>query len=314
MAKPRSVKVPEQKCLSLEIEPQQIVDPKDAQLPSVLSTAPFFKPGERAKSDTQGWKDEDGESFRIGHLEWIRFGPGLDTYDLATLVAVYQMINTRVRGPEETIINFEQSLVHSSTRELPTVFDDIKEVDDITLTFMEHVRSLMGLTTATAINRYLGRKTDNVSLRCCTQSVQRLSKGQSVLINHKTGRRDENVPFFHLSRNRTNALVIRIPAQMCVLFAHLLRFDLTIYGNLSAVGQAMMLWMNPTQGKEKIVLDVARARTSFSGELKEFKRCLVKGTKRTPPILPQMKELGFLKSWEITGTGRREPFCLHYKR
>lgn len=304
-----------QKQLELSIVTNEVFAPENAKLPTILSHAPFFKPSSRTKNDAFGWRDEDGESFSIGNVEWIRFGPGLDTYDLATLAAIYQIVNSHIKGPKSMLQRFERSLIASHGRSLPATFDDLDgSSDDVSMTFEEIKRSIIGVTTPYSINRYLGRGTDNNSIRSCRDSIMRLSKTQSVLHNRNTGRRDENVPFFLLSTNKSGAMVISIPSEMLFLFAHLIRFDLAIYSQLSPLGQSMMLWLNPLSGNVELELTEAKRRAYYNGEMKDFKRALVTGTKRTEPVLPQMKTLGFIKGWEITGTGRKIPFSLTINR
>lgn len=303
------------KQLELSIVTNEVFTPDNAQLPTILSHAPFFKPTSRTKNDAFGWRDEDGESFSIGNIEWIRFGPGLDTYDLATLAAIYQIVNSHIKGPKTMVQRFERTVIASHGRALPKSFDDLDGAeDDVSMTFEEIKRSIIGVTTPHRINRYLKRGTDNQSIRVCRDSIQRLSKTLSVLHNKNSGRRDENVPFFLLSTNRSGALVISIPSEMLFLFAHLIRFDLSIYSQLSPLGQSMMLWMNPLTGTFEIELAEAKQRAYYGGELKDFKRSLVTGTKRTEPVLPHMQRLGFIKNWEITGTGRKIPFLLKVYR
>lgn len=302
--------------LSFRFEKSLVVPPDEAQLPSILCSSPFFKPiANRSDADTKGFDDRHGESFKVGSFEMLRFGPGLDTYDFETLAALFQIINTKAKLPKEVMQGAEKAIVSGTNRLLPNFEDLDLGVSDGYSGTITHEYTF-DLTSPFAVNRYLGRGTDAESLRLCRDSIIRLSRNKCDLINHKTGRRDDQVPFFMMHRNKRGAFLIIFPLQMETLFKVLLDFDLTIYRKLTNVGQAMMLWMSPIQGKYEILLDDARKMTNYHRPLKEFKRDLVTGrpTQNVSPILEVMESEMFISGWEIIGTGRKTPFFLSFTR
>lgn len=302
--------------LTFEFEKSLVVPPDEAQLPMLLCSSPFFKPiADRKTADTQGFEDSDGESFRFGDFEMLRFGPGLDTYDFETLAALYQIINTKTSMPKELFKSVQSVIVDGSSRRLPR-FEDLDIDVDQDYNGRMNLEFQFDLTNATQINRYLGRHTDSDNLNDCRKSVARLANNACDLINHENGLRHTRVPFFHLQSNKKGAFLIYFPIQMQSLFKVLLDFDLTIYRKLPPVGQAMMLWMSATSGDQKLTLDQARLKSNYRRPLSDFKRDLIKGkpTRGTLPVLEIMEDVGFINSWEVTGTGRKTPFMLSYNR
>jgi len=306
-----------QMALSFNFEQNEIMPAEAAQLPTLLSHSPFFKPTTtRKKGDTLGFDDQDGESFRVGLIEWIRFGPGLDTFDLETLITVIQLINVKAKASRHDIEVIELALTDGNSRQSPKTFEEIDISEDVFISGEEIVHNRFGVVTPTAINRYIGRQLDSDSLEKTRNSVTRLARNTSKLINHGTGRIEENVPFYKLSSNKSGAFIIRFPPEMNFLLYKYMGFNLTMCRQFTDIGKAMMLWMNPLEGCQEISLDIARQKTQFDGPLKEFKRALVTGwpKKNVKPVLVQMVDLGFLRSAEITGTGRKVPFSLCFER
>lgn len=113
--------------LDLKLEELEVQPAESAKLPFLLSYSPFFKPTvSRKKNDTIGFEDKDGESFRFGDLEWIRFGPGLDTFDLETLVALIQLINVKAKASKHHIDAISYALEDGRARKSPTKVSEIR--------------------------------------------------------------------------------------------------------------------------------------------------------------------------------------------
>ena len=302
--------------LQLSLVFADILPPEAAKVPRFLLNSPFFKAhANRSEGDTKGHKDADGESFRFGYLEIIRLGAGLNTYDFETLAALYQLINitTKASPPEITLL---QERLQSKVGHAVSVQANKIDIENNTYAGIKKVNTTFGVTTPTAVCRYLGRKTDAESLSICRESIYRLNGNTFTLINHKNNRSERRVPLFSLSLNQSEAMIISFSPQLSALYHGLLEFNLAIYKQLTPVGQVMMLWMNDQKGKQSIELKDAKDRSNYTQELKAFKRDLTKGEpkKNKAAILPKMVELGFIKEFEITGTGRSTPFVLHYKR
>jgi len=305
------------KQLVFAFEKTLAVTPEDAQMPHFLCLSPYFKPiADRNVANTQGFDDKDGESFRLGDFEMLRFGPGLDTYDFETLAAIFQIINTKAKLPSAVMAKTRAAIVAGNNRVLPN-FDELNIAEDAdSVTGSITIDYTFGLTSAHAINRYLNRGVDGDSIETCRASIIRLSKTHCDLINHQTDRRDDQIPFFNIQRNKRGSYFIFFPIQMDLIFKKLLDFNLVTYRRLTAAGRAMMLWMSPISGEYEILLENARLRSNYHRPMKEFKRDLVTGRKNQniKPALELMEEEGFIDCWSIEGTGRKTPFVLKFTR
>lgn len=305
-----------QMALSLDFKELDISPPEAARLPLLFCNAPFFKPTDNRKRGSTGWDDDEGESFREGDWEWHRFGPGLNTYDLETLVAVYQLVNMNTRSSERNFKLIHTALASGASRTTPKTIGEIGIADDIVITGEIEERRQFGVVTPTSINSYIGRSVNDRALDECRASIRRLGKQTSKFVNHKTGKSQYPVPFFNVIENEAGAFVINFPPEIISILRNFIDFNLRVYRQLTDLGQAMMLWMRPLKGEHSILLTDALQKSSYEGSLKEFKRALLVGRpdRNVRPVIGSMLQLGFLSHGEVVGTGRKQPFELIFVR
>lgn len=286
----------------------KIRDPSRSHYPSLLSLVSMFLPvKDRKRGDTSGWGEKDGEFYRCNGVTIQRFGPGLSTYDEDTLIAIIQL------ACERSLIGTEADV---RNKYLPLFSDNDKDTDvdkETKKTFY------IGNMTYYRINKYIGRETSGSGLKSCRDSVNRLSK-TTLDISSSYSSKSATTGFFRVVRdeNEKKPFTVVIEPIMAKYLIDYVIMDLNIRKALSPVGKSVYRYFIGS-GENRIPLLDLMESIGFDGSIADFKRILAgrKGTakrKGKTGELDVMIEIGWLKNWEITGTGRNEPMMLDIDR
>jgi hypothetical protein len=287
--------------LDLPIEELLPVETGQSKYPTLLTRVPLFSPvANRTVLDTDWIK---GEVYATPWGSIRRIGPGLDIYDEDTLIALFRLCRSRK--------------LHGKREALPIpalrVVDD--EHGERREGGQEEASVYIGTTTAYAVNRFLGRDTGGKDLRACRESIQRL--GVTSLFFHKSDLHKEGkTGFFDYigDDNCHGEITIQFrPAMYRLMESNYTYIDIAVRRQLSDVGKSVHKFLSSQPQEYAISLDKLMAVVRYAGDSKEFKRVLM-GTTKKIGQLEKMKRLEWIKSYEISGTGRKTPFILRIWR
>lgn len=272
------------------------VSEKDSKYPTLLSIVPLFAAGERENYTTDQNK---GRVYKLPRGRIRRIGAGLDVYDEDTLIAILQLgAEKKVVGPREAM-----PVALSSSGDKPTTV-------------------YKGLVTAGKINAFLGRGDGGADLERTRDSIRRLANQRLWFENVDDVDGMEGVTDFFKYHGRTDLrgeLLIQISPEMVNLLQQYQVIDITVRRQLNDCGKAVHRYLTPQPQNFDIALDDLAEAICYDAGGAALKRSLLgrKSTKKSPGRpnqLELMVELGFLRRWEITGTGRKTPFRLYVEK
>lgn len=284
------------KQLELPIEELLPAESGQSKYPTLLTRVPLFSPvANRAVLDTDWIK---GEVYTTPWGAIRRIGPGLDIYDEDTLIALFRLCRTRkLHGKREAlpvpalrVVQDEHGERHEGGEETASVY--------------------IGTTTAYAVNRFLGRDTGGKDLKACRDSIQRLAV--TSLFFHKSDLQKEGkTGFFDYVGDEDchGEITIQFRPAMFRLMESYTYMDVAVRRQLSDVGKSVHKFLSGQPNEYAISLDKLIAVVRYCGDRKEFKRVLL-GVHSKVGQLEKMKLAGWLKQYEISGTGRKTPFIL----
>lgn len=286
----------EQQQLELPIEELLPAESGQSKYPTLLTRVPLFSPvANRAVLDTDWIK---GEVYTTPWGSIRRIGPGLDIYDEDTLIALFRLCRTRkLHGKRETLPVPVLRVVEDEHGERREGGEEITSV-------------YIGTTTAYAVNCFLGRDTGGENLKACRDSIQRLAV--TSLFFHKTDLQKEGkTGFFDYVGDEDchGEVTIQFRPAMFRLMESYTYMDVAVRRQLSDVGKSVHKFLSGQPNEYAISLDKLMAVVGYSGDRKEFKRVLL-GVRSKVGQLEKMKLAGWLKQFEINGTGRKTPFIL----
>ena len=285
-----------QQQLELPIEELLPVESGPSKYPTLLTRVPLFSPvANRADLDTDWIK---GEVYATPWGSIRRIGPGLDIYDEDTLIALFRLCRTRkLHGKREAlpvpvlrVVEDEHGERREGSGEIASVY--------------------IGTTTAYAVNCFLGRDTGGKDLKACRDSIQRLAV--TSLFFHKSDLQKEGkTGFFDYVGDEDchGKITIQFRPAMYRLMESYTYMDVAVRRQLSDVGKSVHKFLSGQPNEYAISLDKLMAAVGYFGSRKDFKRALL-GARNTVGQLEKMKLAGWLKQYEISGTGRKTPFIL----
>lgn len=268
------------------------VSEKDSKYPTLLAIVPLFAAGERENYTTDQNK---GQVYKLSRGRIRRIGAGLDVYDEDTLIAILQLgAEKKVVGPRESM-----PLALPSAGNKPTTV-------------------YKGLVTAGKINAFLGRGDGGADLERTRDSIRRLANQRLWFENVDDVNGMEGVTDFFKYHGRTDLrgeLLIQISPEMVNLLQQYQVINITVRRQLNDSGKAVHRYLTPQPQHFDIAFDELAEAICYDAGGAALKRSLLgrKSTNKSPGRpnqLELMTELGFLRHWEITGTGRKTPFRL----
>lgn len=283
--------------LFVELLPAPSGNPR---FPTLFTRIPMFAVVRfREKLDTTDWQKGTVIETQWGKIR--RFGPGLDIYDEDTLIAMFHLCR--------------QKCVTGEYNKLPIPFQMTPELIQKMQAGASTFSVIVGETTAYQINRFLGRPTGGKGLRDCRASIWRLNITQFYVARERGV--SETKKFFSLiSKNDltdasdldTRVIVQFNPDVATWLSQSFTYIDLDVRRQLTDLGKALHKFLT-SQDKPIYVIYLKNLTRplGYDRELKYFKRDLV-------TALTKLKELKWLKSWKISGTGRSTDFMLQVVR
>lgn len=273
----------------------------DSKYPTLLSIVPLFTPGDRENYTTD---QNNGLVYPIDNGRIRRIGPGLDVYDEDTLIAILQLMEKKVVGPREAM-----------PVALPPAMDNSEE-DQTTV--------YKGTVTAPRINAFLGRGDGGIDNERTRDSIKRLANQRLWFESRDASDPEamEGVTDFFKYMGKSDLrgeLLIQISPQMVNLLQQYQIIDMNVRVKLNDAGKAVHRYLTAQPENFDISLDDLAEAICYEPGGSALKRALMgrKATAKTkarPNQLDLMKELGFLKSWELSGTGRGTPFRLFIQK
>lgn len=268
----------------------------------------FLPVKDRKKGDTVGWEPDSGQFYNVGDFTIQRLGPGLSTYDEDTLIAIFQL------SAERRIVGSEREVRERFLPGLPESKSDAGivpvELRDV---------HLVGTVSPFRINSFFGRETSGAGLAACQASMTRLAR-TSLSIRKKGSTLSYNVHFFsHVgSDNERASVLVAIDPIMAMFLQEYVVLDLTLRRKLAPVGKSVYRYLEASKIKTIPVLELME-KIGTTMSLADFTRALLgrKPSKRragSEGELKVLKDAGWLKSYEIVGTGRNSPFILNIER
>ncbi len=251
--------------------------------PTLFTRIPLFVPLRRRADRDTDWHTGDLIATPWGGIR--RFGPGLDIYDEDTLIALLNIARQRAIKANR----------HRLPIPLPSIPSEAEEV-------VVHT----GVTSAYAINRFLGRQVSGRDLRACRQSIQRLAKTSLLFLNDDLAKEGMTHLLSYLGDQdaRGQITVQFYPALVTLLDTSYSFIDLEVRSKLSDLGKAVHRFLSSQPAEYQIRLDKLKGVIGYHGAMKDFERGLIQQ-------LEKLIALDWLSGFDIQGTGRRVPFVLH---
>jgi hypothetical protein len=303
--------VPQAKTDQLELfeEWLQVRDPESSHYPSIFGLTSMFLPvKDRKKGDTTTWGKKGGEFYYAGDFTIQRFGPGLSTYDEDTLIAILQLSSERM------LVGDEADVRERYLPGLPQTKTDLSF-------FNASLRNsyYVGTISPYRINKYFGRETSGAGLAACLESMLRLQQ-TSLTISKKRSSKIADTHFFSLIRDEqeSSSVTVVIDPIMAKLMQDFVVMDLNLRRKLTPVGKGVYRYLEASGVKTIPILDLMeRIGTTLS--VSDFNRALLgrRPTAKNPGTQGELKVLqdsGWLRSYEIVGTGRSRPFVLKIEK
>ncbi len=285
--------------LPLPAERQGLIErtrlPPADELPTFFTRVPIFAPG---FSRSQRALIEDAR-LRIS-TSWgsvIRNGPALTIYDEDTLYALVHLRDSRVVAPRE---------------HLPVGSLDFAEAIDADA---PDPRSVVHWTRCliSDIQKFLGRSDGGRSTRDTLESIKRIARTSLEFETEipRVAARGGILRIYDVlweSWERDSVIFV----QFSPVIAQWLEKDFTyidwqVRRQLSDTGKAVHRFLSSQPRLYTIGCEKLRTTIFYMRDFKSFMRDL-------RAIMVQLTEIGWISSYEISGTGRKTPYILHVAR
>lgn len=269
----------------LELLTVPVLRPEKPIYPETFALFPIFAPvKDRTELDTTWGKNGTQYIYNFAWGEMQRFGPGLNTYDEDTLIALFQLA---------TLHRHEGLPTH-----FPIPFPG------------EHSVVYSGDVTPYQVNVWLGRDVGGADLQLTWESIERLSLTQlRVLTNEGM---HENLKFFwHRASNARDAsktrILLQFPPAIVELLQRIVTVDMDIRKGLTLVGKSVYRYFLALKKSDPtlytILLTDLQACIDYRGKLTELKTALNGRTGRVGVLL-QLQTAGVIGQCEFTGRGK----------
>lgn len=286
--------------LPLPAEEQGLIErtrlPPTDELPTFFTRVPIFAPG---FSRSQRALIEDARLLiRTSWGSVIRNGPALTIYDEDTLYALVHLRDSRVVAPREYL---PVGGVDPSAELITADAPDPRSV-------VHWTRCLIS-----DIQKFLGRSDGGRSARDTLESIKRIAR---TSLEFET----------EIPRVAPRGGILRIYdvlwecwekdsvifVQFSPVIAQWLEKDFTyidwqVRRQLSDTGKAIHRFLSSQPKLYNIGCEKLRRTIFYMRDFKSFMRDL-----RT--VMTQLEQIGWIRSYDITGTGRKTPYILHVAR
>lgn len=265
------------------------------QYPTLFTRCPVFAPVKERKSLDTDW--ENGHVIETSWGRIVRYGPGLDCTDEDVLIAIYHLCQQkRLKGPRK-------DMPVPVLRVVTDRFGERQEGYD------EEVEVLAGTITAYQVCKFLGRvdrngKVDGNQLKVTRQSIKRLVLTKLFIVNSNY-EKEGTVSFFDYigDQDYRGELFIQFHPVVVRLLKEYTYIDINIRRHLADVGKAVHKFLSSQPRQYEIGLEKLKTAIGYPRPMKKFKGALI-------AEMDKLVELGWLKYYEVSGTGRRIPFKL----
>jgi hypothetical protein len=279
----------------------------NSKYPQLFANAGIFVPTSERKSHAAEFDSGIEYWYDLDDILLRRFGPGLDIYDEDTVIAVWQLVM------QKKLIGTKEQLSKKLGSDI-----NVRKEDDADNAIHE---AFVGVVTPYQVNKYLGKDTGGKTLKDRRESIIRLGR-TSFEMTYKMEKKTTSpeLKFFKFilddKDEENGSFRVFLDPLMVSLMQKYFIINIDIRRELTNLGKSVHRYLTTAPCKLDILIETMKGDVRHTGSMGDFVRDLrkgraLRGKEPIPPIIDQLKELGFLsENTEIQGTGRAKPFRL----